>query len=90
MLSLQARLHARNGQFAEARKLVSRADAVLPPTPSPIDPAGVLEDRAEVDRLAGNPGQAAASLHAALRIYEDLRATSLAARVRSALTDLSQ
>ena len=89
-LSLQAQLLARDGQFPEARQLLAQAEASLPPTPSPIDQAAMLKDRAEVERLAGNPGQAAASLRAALRIYEDRRATSLADRVRSALAGLSE
>ena len=50
----------------------------------------MLEATAEVERLAGNPGQAAASLHAALQIYDDRGATSLAERVRSALADLGE
>jgi hypothetical protein len=42
-----------------------------------------------VDRLAGAPDQAAASLRAALRIYEDRRATQLAAQVRAALATIA-
>jgi hypothetical protein len=38
-----------------------------------------------VGRLAGAPDQAAASLRAALRIYDDRRATRLAAQIRAAL-----
>ena len=51
--------------------------------------ADVLEARAEVERLAGAPGQAAASLRAALQIYEDRRATALAERTRAALASLA-
>ena len=51
--------------------------------------ADVLEARAEVERLAGAPGRAAASLRAALRIYEDRRATTLAERAKAALASLT-
>jgi hypothetical protein len=42
-----------------------------------------------VERLAGAPGRAAASLRAALRIYEDRRATTLAKRAKAALASLT-
>ena len=42
-----------------------------------------------MERLAGAPEQAAASLRAALRIYEDRRATALAERARAALASLT-
>jgi hypothetical protein len=42
-----------------------------------------------VERLAGAPGPAAASLRAALQMYEDLRAATLARRVRAALASLA-
>ena len=49
----------------------------------------VLKARAEVERLAGAPGQAAASLRAALDIYEEQRATTLAGQTRAALASLA-
>jgi len=49
----------------------------------------VLVAKAEVDQLAGAPDQAAASLRAALRIYEDRRARQLAAQIRAALAGLA-
>jgi hypothetical protein len=49
----------------------------------------VLVAKAEVNRLAGAPGQAVASLRAALRIYEDHRAPQLAAPIRAALAGLA-
>jgi hypothetical protein len=42
-----------------------------------------------VNRLAGKPDRAAASLRAALRIYEDRRAVSLADKARAALASLA-
>ena len=45
--------------------------------------------KAEVDRLAGSPDQAAASLRAALRIYEDRHAAPLAEQARAALASLA-
>jgi hypothetical protein len=42
-----------------------------------------------VDRLAGAPEQAAASLRAALRIYQDRHATPLADKAAAALASLT-
>ena len=86
----EAKLLARDSQFTQARQVLSEVAASNSPIPSPLDQAYLLEARAEVERLAGNPEQAAASLRAALHIYEDRRATSLAERVRSALADLGE
>jgi predicted ATPase/DNA-binding SARP family transcriptional activator len=85
----EAKLLARRGQFAAARQLAGQAEALLPPTSLPYLHAGALMARAEVEQLADAPGQAAASLRAALRIYEDLRAATLAGRVRVALANLA-
>ena len=85
----QAKLLARRGQFAAARQLVDEAEALRDARSPPVAQAEVLEARAEVERLAGAPDQAAASLRAALRIYEDRRATALAERVRAALASLA-
>ncbi len=81
---VQAKLLARRGQFTEARSLTEEG-ARLAPAASPLAQATVHEASAEVERLAGEPGQAAARLRAALRIYEDRRATALAERARTAL-----
>jgi hypothetical protein len=51
--------------------------------------ADVMEAKAEVERLAGAPEQSAASLRAALQIYEGRRATALAQRARAALASLT-
>ena len=45
--------------------------------------------KAEVNRLAGAPDEAAADLRQALRVYEDRRAPALAAPVRTALASLT-
>jgi predicted ATPase/DNA-binding SARP family transcriptional activator len=86
----EAKLLARRSQFTQARQFLSEIESRISPAPTPLGQAYVLETRAEVERLAGNPGQAAASLRAALRIYEDRRAPSLAEPVRSALAGLSE
>ena len=83
----QARLQARRGQVAAARQLVDAEEALVTPDHHLLR-AEVLEVRAEVERLADAPGQAETSLSAALRIYEDRRATALADRVRAALASL--
>ena len=67
----EAKLLARRGQFAAARQLADQA--LLSPTSAPMRQADALLARAEVERLAGAPDQAAASLRAALHIYEDMR-----------------
>jgi predicted ATPase/DNA-binding SARP family transcriptional activator/class 3 adenylate cyclase len=85
----EAKLLARRGQFAAARQLLGQAEALLPPTSLPYLQAEMLLARSEVERLAGAPGQAAASLRAALRIYENLRATTPAGRARAALVSLA-
>jgi hypothetical protein len=59
----QARLFACRGQFAVARRLVVQAEAFL--LQAPLNQAEVLEARAEAERLAGVPDQAAASRRAA-------------------------
>ncbi len=85
----EAKLLARRGQFAAARQLVGQVEALLSPTSPSMLQTEVLTTRAEVERLAGAPDQAAASLCAALQIFEDLRAATLARRARAALTSLA-
>jgi predicted ATPase/DNA-binding SARP family transcriptional activator len=87
--NLRAMLAAQRGQFAEARRLVAEAEACITPASSAAARAEVMVAKAEVNRLAGTADQAAASLHAALRIYEECRATQLAARVKQALARLA-
>jgi tetratricopeptide (TPR) repeat protein len=86
---VKAKLLARRGQSAAARRLADEAAALSPPTEAPNAQADFHEARAEVERLAGAPGEAAARLSAALRIYEDRRAPALAGRVRTALASLT-
>jgi predicted ATPase len=85
---IKAKLLARHGQFAAARQLADEG-ARLAPAASPLAQATIHEARAEVERLAGAPGQATARLRAALEIYEDRRAMALAGRVRSSLASLA-
>jgi predicted ATPase/DNA-binding SARP family transcriptional activator len=86
----EAKLLARRGQLAAARKLVAEAEARLLPTSGPMARTDVLKTRAEVERLANAPGQAAASLRAAIHIYEGLRATGLAQQAQVALASLAE
>jgi ATP/maltotriose-dependent transcriptional regulator MalT len=85
----RAKLLARRGQFPAARQLVAEAEALLSPASSALGQATMLVAKAEVNRLTGDLNQAAASLRAALRIYEDRRATALAGQVRTALASLT-
>jgi len=79
---------ARRGEFPAAMELVAEAEALIRPASSAVVQTEVLEAKAEVSRLAGALEQAAASLRAALQIYEDRQATVLAARVRAALAGI--
>ena len=83
----EAKLLARRGQFAAARQLADQA--LLSPTSAPMRQADALLARAEVERLAGAPDQAAASLRAALHIYEDMGSATQAMRARAALASLA-
>ena len=84
-----AKLLARRGQFPAARRLAAEAVALVPPTSWAVLQAETLMARAEVDRLAGAPGLAEASLREALRIYEDRRAVPLAEQAKTALASLT-
>jgi hypothetical protein len=66
-LNLRAMLLARRAQFPAARRLLAEAEALITPASSAVTRADVLIAKAEVDRLAGAPDHAAASLRAALR-----------------------
>ena len=85
----QAKLLARRGQFAAARQLIARAEALPSWTTGPIAQTDVLKTRAEVERLAGAPDQAAASLRAALHIYENMGSATQARRTKAALASLA-
>jgi len=85
----RAKLLARRGQFPAALRLVDEADALTSPTSWEVLKGGVLMAKAEVNRLAGAREEAAASLRAALRIYENQRAAPLAERALAALAGLT-
>jgi predicted ATPase/class 3 adenylate cyclase len=85
----RAKVLARRGQFAASRILLDEAAALVSPTSQAALQAGILMAKAEVDRLAGAPEQAKASLRAALRIYQDRHATALADQATAALTSLA-
>jgi len=84
----RAKLLARRGDFPAARRVMGEAQALISPASSALEQADVLMAEAEVNRFAGAPGRAAASLRAALQIYEDRRATFLAEKTRAALASL--
>lgn len=86
--SVKAKVLARRGQFAAAMQLIAEAEEGISSAPW-ILRAMVPVAKAEVSRLAGDPDQAAASLNAALRIYEDRHAVPLAERVKAQLASLS-
>jgi len=71
----RAKVLAQVGQFPAAHTLLDEAGALASPTYWAALQAEILLARAEVDRLAGAPERAEASLRAALRIYQDRHAT---------------
>ena len=85
----RAKLLARRGQFAAARRLAAEAVALVAPTSWATLQAETLLAQAEVDRLAGARDRAEASLRAALRIYQDRHAAALAAQATAALASLT-
>ena len=85
----RAKLLARRGQFPAARTLLDEAAALVSPTSWAALQAEILMAQAEMDRLAGAPRRAEASLRAALRLYQDRHATPLADRAAAALASLT-
>ena len=88
-MTVSARCCLARGQFPAARRLVDEAETLVSPTSRAALQAGILMAQAEVDRLAGAPEQAKASLRAALRIYQDRHATPLADQAAAALASLT-
>jgi tetratricopeptide (TPR) repeat protein len=84
----RAKVLARSGQFLAARILLDEAAALISPTSWAALQAQILMAKAEVNRLAGAPEQAEASLRAALRIYQDQHAPRLADQTTAALASL--
>jgi class 3 adenylate cyclase/tetratricopeptide (TPR) repeat protein len=87
--SVRAKVLARGGQFPAARALLDEASALVSQTSWAALQAETLLARAEVDRLAGAPEQAEASLRAALRISQDRHAALLSDRTAAALASLT-
>ena len=85
----RAKVLARSGQFSAAQTLLDEAAALVSPTSLAALQAEILLARAEVDRLAGAPAQAEASLRAALRLYQDRHAHLLAGQAAAALASLT-
>jgi tetratricopeptide (TPR) repeat protein len=87
--NLRAMLLAQRGHFTAARGLLAQAEALITAASSASTRADVLLAKAEVNRLAGAPNLAAANQREALRIYEDVRATQLAAQIRASLATIA-
>jgi hypothetical protein len=75
--------------LAWAGRLVDEADRIISAASCVAVQVDVLKAKAEVDRLAGAPAGAAASPHAALRIYEDRRAVPLTEQTKAALASIT-
>ena len=88
---IEAKLLARRGQFAAARQLIGRAQAI--PSWTTGSPSGrPMHSRPGPKGGATRrrtPDQAAACLRAALHIYEDFQAATQARRTRAALASLA-
>jgi predicted ATPase/DNA-binding SARP family transcriptional activator/class 3 adenylate cyclase len=85
----RAKLLARRGQFSPARRLAGQAVALVSATSYAVLQAETLVAKAEVSRLAGARGEAATSLRAALRIYDDRHAKALSEQTRTAIASLT-
>jgi hypothetical protein len=55
LLNIRAKLLARSGQFAAARRLIAEAEGLITPATSVGTRADLLEAKAEVSRLARAP-----------------------------------
>jgi predicted ATPase/DNA-binding SARP family transcriptional activator len=86
--AVRAKVLARRGQFPAARQLADQSLAIAGSSSSTTLQAYALEAQAEVSRLVGAPEEAAGHLRAALRLYEERRASALADRTRAALASL--
>jgi non-specific serine/threonine protein kinase len=86
--SVKAKVLARRGQFPAAWQLIAQAEAEISST-SWVNQAAVLMAKAEVSQLAGALDQAAASLQATLRIYEERHVLPLAEQVKVLLASLT-
>ena len=86
--SAKAKVLARRGQFPAARQVIAEAEAEIP-SASWVTQAKLLMAKAEVSRLEGVPDEAAATLRAALRIYEDRHALPLAEQVKTILASIT-
>jgi class 3 adenylate cyclase/tetratricopeptide (TPR) repeat protein len=88
--AVQAKLLARQRRWDEARGLAHEAIELTEPSDSPEMQADALFDSAEVEQLAGNPRQAAATLRKALNLYQSKGITIVADRAQARLTELEQ
>jgi tetratricopeptide (TPR) repeat protein len=86
----RAKLLAQRGEVPAARQIVDEAEALVSPTSWAVVKARMLMAKAEVNKLAGAPEQAAASLRAAAGIYRDHHVAPLADRVEAALASLTE
>ncbi|HEX7267759.1 MAG TPA: AAA family ATPase, partial [Streptosporangiaceae bacterium] len=84
-----AKLLARRGQFPAARRLADEAEALVSPTSWAVLQAQMLMTKAEVNQLAGARDGAAASVRAALRIYQDRHVVPLIEQATATLASLT-
>jgi hypothetical protein len=87
---LRAKLLARAGRIAEAEAAARDALEMAEESDYLQMRADALMDLAEVLEIAQRPDDAAASVAAALQLYEEKGSTALAARARSRLDALRQ
>ena len=86
----RAKLLARRGSFAAAMQLAEEAVKLVAATTSKALLGYMLLATAEVSRLAGARGEAAAAVRQALEIYQDAQATALADQAKAALASLTE
>jgi tetratricopeptide (TPR) repeat protein len=83
--TVRARLLARGGERAEAKRISAEAVKLAARTDWLCDHAEALLSRGEVDRIAGDADRAAVSIREAIALYERKGSTIGAERARSAL-----
>jgi class 3 adenylate cyclase/tetratricopeptide (TPR) repeat protein len=87
---LRAKLSARAGRWAEAEAAAREALEMAEDSDYLQMRADALMDLGKVLQIAQRPGESAASVAAALRLYEEKGSTAFAARARSRLDALHQ
>ena len=88
-LGALARVRAQQGRVDEAERMAREAVAYFAHTDYSTDRTWVLMDLAEVLRLAGRSGEAIATIHEAIALFEQREDEVSAAHARELIEDLA-